>query len=61
MHRFYELRVSKPGTSKIEALRQAQLELLHGVGEESADLQPQERSFTHPFFWAPFVLIGNWR
>jgi CHAT domain-containing protein len=37
------------GLSKTEALRQAQIALLHSP--ESA----------HPFFWAPFVLIGNWR
>lgn len=36
------------GTSKAEALRQAQLKLLS---------QPQSR---HPYFWASFVLIGNW-
>jgi CHAT domain-containing protein len=33
---------------KAEALRQAQLKLL---------ANPQ---FHHPFYWAPFVLIGNW-
>ncbi len=37
-----------PGTSKAEALRQAQLSLLHGS------------DFSHPYFWAPFVLVGNW-
>ncbi len=20
-----------------------------------------ERDWTHPFFWAPFILIGNWK
>ncbi len=34
--------------SKAQALRQAQMELLS---------QPQ---LSHPFFWAPFALIGNW-
>jgi CHAT domain-containing protein len=33
---------------KAEAVRQAQLQLL---------ANPQ---FQHPFYWAPFVLIGNW-
>ncbi len=33
---------------KAEALRQAQLKLL------------QSEDFNHPFYWAPFVLIGNW-
>jgi CHAT domain-containing protein len=37
-----------PGTSKAEALRQAQLSLLHSS------------EFDHPYFWAPFVLVGNW-
>ncbi len=33
---------------KAEALRQAQLRLLHDPATQ------------HPFYWAPFVLIGNW-
>lgn len=36
------------GESKIESLRQAQLRMLK---------LPQ---LQHPFFWAPFVLVGNW-
>src|ERR1035437_1281420 len=35
--------------TKIEALRQAQLSLL---------AQPR---YAHPFYWAPFILMGNWR
>jgi CHAT domain-containing protein len=47
MKRFYsELAVA--GQTKTGALRQAQLELLHNSQSE------------HPFYWAPFVLIGNW-
>lgn len=34
--------------TKAQALRQAQLQLL------------KDEQFAHPFFWAPFVLIGNW-
>ena len=34
--------------TKAEALRQAQIELLH------------TDEFAHPLFWAPFLLIGNW-
>ena len=37
-----------PGRSKAQALRQSQLDLLRSA------------EFSHPFFWAPFVLIGNW-
>jgi CHAT domain-containing protein len=35
-------------SNKAHALRAAQLELLH------------RREYSHPFFWAPFILIGNW-
>lgn len=34
--------------SKADALRRAQVKLIHSD------------EFAHPFFWAPFVLIGNW-
>ena len=34
--------------TKAEALRQAQVELKHND------------EYSHPLFWAPFVLIGNW-
>ncbi|MBW4521548.1 MAG: tetratricopeptide repeat protein [Scytolyngbya sp. HA4215-MV1] len=37
--------------TKAEALRQAQLSLLH--------TQTNDADFSHPYFWAPFILIGN--
>ncbi len=36
------------GQGKAEALRQAQLELLH------------TNNMSHPYFWSPFILVGNW-
>ncbi len=47
MSQFYEI-LNQPGVSKAEALRQAQLSLL------------QSPQYQHPFYWAPFVLVGNW-
>ena len=38
----------RPGTTRAEALRQAQLSLLNGP------------NYKHPFFWSPFVLVGSW-
>lgn len=35
--------------SKSEALRRAQSDLIHSS------------KYSHPFFWAPFILIGEWR
>jgi CHAT domain-containing protein/tetratricopeptide (TPR) repeat protein len=58
MQTFYQIRESKPGTTKAEALRQAQLELLNGsVKFGGGPAAP----YTHPYYWAPFILIGNWR
>lgn len=52
MQKFYRLR--EEGMTKAEALRQAQLALLNGKL-----ISPDGHDFTHPYFWAPFILIGN--
>jgi CHAT domain-containing protein len=49
MERMYEELMK--GAEKGEALRRAQLSLLS---------DPTLR-FRHPYFWAPFVLYGDWR
>ena len=43
------LRRTQSGLSKIEALRQAQVALAS---------QPRT---AHPYYWAPFILMGNWK
>jgi CHAT domain-containing protein len=48
MENFYRLWTSPGGKTKAEALRQAQLALLQGP-------------YGNPYYWAPFVLIGNWK
>lgn len=47
MIEFYR-ELSQPGMTKAEALRRAQVALLHQDG------------YTSPYYWAPFVLLGNW-
>ncbi len=47
MVEFYK-QLTQSKVTKAEALRRAQLQLLK---------QPDSN---HPFFWAPFVLVGNW-
>lgn len=44
---FYR-QLRNPSVSKAEALRLAQCELL------------RREEFRHPFFWSPFILVGNW-
>jgi CHAT domain-containing protein len=48
MVRFYELLVTER-QSKTRALQRAQTELLANP------------AFEHPFFWAPFILVGDWK
>jgi CHAT domain-containing protein len=71
MREFYRIRETKPALTKLGALREAQLELLHGMTSGSA-VSPQRglvhdpagptapQDFRHPYFWAPFFLMGNW-
>ncbi len=52
MSDFYSRWVKNPADGKAEALRNAQLALLRGT---------DTKNYSHPFYWAPFVLIGNYR
>ncbi len=47
MEVFYQ-QLKSPGISKAAALQRAQLTLLN------------DGKHAHPFYWAPFILIGNW-
>ena len=65
MEAFYRLWITPPGMAKSEALRQAQLALLRGTANEgsaSALHRPdQTAQYSNPYYWAPFVLMGNWK
>jgi CHAT domain-containing protein len=74
MSDFYARWVKHPANGKAEALRQAQIALLRGpagapgVGSVrgfQAVPEPasaaHEAGYSHPFYWAPFVLIGNYQ
>jgi CHAT domain-containing protein len=73
MSDFYARWLKNPAAGKAEALRQAQLALLCGQaaaavgagrGVEAipdSTTTPRAGNYSHPFFWAPFVLIGNYQ
>lgn len=48
MAEFYR-QLNQPHTTKAEAERLGQIKLL------------KDPKYRHPFYWAPFVLVGNWR
>jgi CHAT domain-containing protein len=73
---FYQRWAGSGGTvSKAEALRQAELDLLHGNAmpqfgagrrgvhavENESGGKVSPAGFTLPYYWAPFVLMGNWQ
>jgi CHAT domain-containing protein len=86
MQRFYRIRESSPGKTKLEALREAQLEMLRGTGNPAGNAEPArgvtvkaahenegnpaaeaarfsadpKAPYAHPYYWAPFFLMGNW-
>jgi CHAT domain-containing protein/Tfp pilus assembly protein PilF len=74
MSDFYGRWIKNPAAGKAEALRQAQLAFLQGpaVSAESgsgrgfeavqeSSAETHYAGYTHPFYWAPFVLIGNYQ
>jgi len=70
MQEFYRLRQANAGITKLEALRRAQLELLNGDIQPDGSAEPRgvkvakepetARDYRHPYYWAPFFLMGNW-
>jgi CHAT domain-containing protein len=74
MSDFYDRWVKNPAAGKADALRQAQIAFLHGSTESQgagggrgfqAESEPaavvHDSGYSHPFYWAPFVLIGNYQ
>ncbi|MEO1375855.1 MAG: CHAT domain-containing protein [Cyanobacteria bacterium J06635_10] len=70
MDEFYK-NALKDNVTKAEALRQAQIALIkddgstagviRGIFDPKVVEQPQQKTkkFQHPYYWAPFILIGN--
>jgi len=76
---FYQHWIGTAGITKVQALQQAQLDLLHGTisakattasapsmtsdgskASSSHNSLPPQANYAHPYYWAPFILMGNW-
>jgi CHAT domain-containing protein len=49
MTNFYKKMLTGQGTPPASAMRQAQMDMIAG------------KKYAAPFYWAPFVLVGDWR
>lgn len=58
MSQFYQ-QLQQNNLSKAAALQQAQIALIRGAIEPQADTQLTPKALTHPYYWSPFILIGN--
>jgi CHAT domain-containing protein len=72
MESMYRFRQAKPELGKSEALRQAQQQMADGILKPEAAGAADRgvrvtagnalaTGWTHPYYWAPFILIGNWK
>ena len=69
MKDFYQLHQEQK-LSKAEALREAQLDMLNGtqdhiIADKKNPATTQykidpTKPYAHPFYWAPFIMMGNW-
>jgi CHAT domain-containing protein/Flp pilus assembly protein TadD len=71
MQRFYTELRHDARTGKAEALQHAELALLHGETatagaergfqiESGTQTPDPPRNYSHPYYWAPFILMGDW-
>jgi len=63
MQEFY--RDHEAGLTKAAALRKAQLAFLKNGGSakpgpDGLFIPPKGAPYAHPYYWAPFILMGNW-
>jgi CHAT domain-containing protein/tetratricopeptide (TPR) repeat protein len=57
MDEFYQFLESASDITLAQALRQAQLSFIEAQLPQSDNFDPN--TFEHPYYWAPFILIGN--
>jgi CHAT domain-containing protein len=57
--RLFEAQSVDAGLSRSAALRSSMLKLIDGPGMVDAASGRTVASYAHPFFWSPFILVGD--
>jgi CHAT domain-containing protein len=57
--RLFEVQNANPDLSRSAALRDSMLQLMDGPGMVDKGSGKTIASYAHPFFWAPFVIVGD--
>ena len=68
MSNFYRIKKENPTLTKAEALQIAQKFMIEG-DSKTPKIKPsrngfmldKKRPYSHPYYWSPFVIYGNWR
>ena len=58
MDTFYQ-ELKKPSQKKVNALKDAQLSLINFLND-NPQFEATQNLPPHPYYWAPYVLVGNW-
>ncbi|MDJ0532019.1 MAG: CHAT domain-containing protein [Xenococcaceae cyanobacterium MO_207.B15] len=58
MDKFYQ-ELKKPDNKKVNALQSAQLSLIDFLNDNPR-FEATQNLPPHPYYWAPYVLVGNW-
>ena len=59
MTQFYR-ELENPATKKVDALQKAQLSLIKSLRANPTSVELQQLP-PHPYYWASYVLVGNWQ
>ena len=59
MEQFYQ-EFKKPNVKKVNALQDAQLSLINFL-KNNPRFEKTQNLLSHPYYWAPYVLVGNWQ
>jgi CHAT domain-containing protein len=57
--RLFEVQNANPELSRSEALSDSMLKLIDGPGMMDKTSGKTIASYAHPFFWAPFIIVGD--